>query len=76
MDRVFRFAVTHSALPRDEALMLAVRQASMNPARVLGLPAAGLVPGATADLVVLNSDLAVIGVLRGGSWVVEPGLTA
>jgi hypothetical protein len=25
--------------------------------------------------VVLNSDLAVIGVLRRGSWVVEPGLT-
>jgi len=76
MDRVFRFAVTHSGLPRDEALMLAVRQASMNPSRVLGRPFAGLVPGATADLVVLNSDLAVIGVLRRGSWVVEPGPTA
>ena len=75
MDRVFKFAVTHSGLPRDEALMLAVRQASMNPSRVLGRPFAGLVPGATADLVVLNSDLAVIGVLRRGSWVVEPGLT-
>jgi N-acetylglucosamine-6-phosphate deacetylase len=76
MDRVFRFAVTHSGLPRDEALMLAVRQASMNPSRVLGRPFAGLVPGATADLVVLNSDLAVVGVLRRGSWVVEPGLPA
>jgi N-acetylglucosamine-6-phosphate deacetylase len=76
MDRVFRFAVTHSGLPRDEALMLAVRQASMNPTRVLGRPLAGLVPGAKADLVVLNSDLAVIGVLREGSWVVEPGPTA
>lgn len=76
MDRVFRFAVTHSGLPRDEALMLAVRQAAMNPTRVLGRPFAGLVPGATADLVVLNSDLAVIGVLRQGSWVVEPSPTA
>ena len=76
MDSVFRFAVTHSGLPWDEALMLAVRQTSMNPSRVLGRPFAGLVPGATADLVVLNSDLAVIGVLRQGSWVVEPGLTA
>ncbi len=75
MDRVFKFAVTHSGLPRDEALMLAVRQASMNPGRVLGRPSAGLVPGATADLVVLSSDLAVIGVLRRGSWVVDPGLT-
>lgn len=76
MDRLFRFAVTHCGLPRDEALMLAVRQASMNPARALGLPLAGLVPGATADLVVLNSDLAVIGVLCRGSWIVQPALTA
>jgi N-acetylglucosamine-6-phosphate deacetylase len=72
MDRVFRFAVTHSGLPRDEALMLAVRQASINPARALGLPCTGLVPGAAADLVVLDSDLAVTGVMRQGSWVVEP----
>ena len=71
MDRVFRFAVIHSDLPRDEALMAAVRQASINPARALGLPCAGLVPGATADLVVLDSDLAVTGVLRQGSWVIE-----
>ena len=71
MDRVFRFAVVHSDLPRDEALMAAVRQASINPARALGLPCAGLVPGATADLVVLDSDLAVTGVLRQGSWVIE-----
>lgn len=73
-DRLFRFAVTHSGLPRDEALMLAVRQTSTNPRRALGLPFAGLVPGYPADLVVLNPDLAVVGVLRGGSWVVEPHL--
>jgi N-acetylglucosamine-6-phosphate deacetylase len=72
MDRVFRFAVTHSGLPLDEALMLAVRQASINPARALGMPAAGLVPGASADLVVLDSALKVAGVLRRGAWVVEP----
>jgi N-acetylglucosamine-6-phosphate deacetylase len=72
MDRVFKFAVTHSGLPRDEALMLAVRQASINPARALGLPFTGLVPGAAADLVVLDSDLAVTGVLRQGSWVIQP----
>jgi N-acetylglucosamine-6-phosphate deacetylase len=71
MDRVFRFAVTHCGLPRDEALMLAVRQASINPARALGLPCTGLVPGASADLVVLNADLAVTGVLHHGSWVVD-----
>jgi N-acetylglucosamine-6-phosphate deacetylase len=73
MDRVFRFAVSHSGLPRDEALMLAVRQASLNPARALGLPCEGLVPGAAADVVVLDDDLAVAGVLRQGSWLVEPG---
>ena len=71
MDRVFRFAVVQSGLPRDEALMAAVRQASINPARALGLPCAGLVPGATADFVLLDSDLAVTGVLRQGSWVSE-----
>jgi N-acetylglucosamine-6-phosphate deacetylase len=68
MDRVFRFAVIHSGLPRDEALMLAVRQASINPARALGLPRAGLVAGGAADLVVLDSDLIVRGVLRQGTW--------
>jgi N-acetylglucosamine-6-phosphate deacetylase len=72
MDQVFRFAVAHSGLPLDEALMLAVRQASLNPARALALPDAGLVPGAKADLVVLDSALVVTGVLRRGSWVVEP----
>ncbi|MCV7424702.1 N-acetylglucosamine-6-phosphate deacetylase [Mycobacterium yunnanensis] len=72
MDVVFRFAVHHSGLPRDEALELAVRQASLNPARALGLPADGLGPGAKADAVVLDSELRVVGVLRHGRWVVEP----
>ncbi|MDV3126627.1 N-acetylglucosamine-6-phosphate deacetylase [Mycobacterium sp. 21AC1] len=69
MDEVFRFAVTHSGLPRDDALMAAVRQSSVNPARALGLPCQGLAPGAAADLVVLDSELAVTGVLRRGAWV-------
>ncbi len=72
MDRVFRFAVRNIGLPRDEALMLAVRQTSTNPARALGLPFVGLVPGCTADLVVLNPDLAISGVLCRGSWVLGP----
>lgn len=72
MDVVFRFAVQHCGLPRDEALELAVRQASLNPARALGLPADGLVPGAKADVAVLDSALRVLGVLRRGRWVVEP----
>jgi N-acetylglucosamine-6-phosphate deacetylase len=49
-----------------------VRQASINPGRALGLPATGLVPGGVADLVVMDTDLAVTAVLRRGSWVVAP----
>ncbi len=71
MDRVFRFAVTHSGLSRDAALLQAVRQSSVNPARALGLPPPGLVPGAAADLVVLDPQLAVAGVLRRGHWLAE-----
>lgn len=70
MDRVFRFAVTHSGLPRDDALLAAVRQASSNPARALRLPSVGLVSGAFADLVVLDAELAVAGVARRGEWIV------
>lgn len=72
MDRVFRFAVTHSGLPRDDALLAAARQASTNPARALGLPGGSLLPGAVADLVVLDADFAVSGVLRRGEWIVTP----
>ncbi|MBB3601198.1 N-acetylglucosamine-6-phosphate deacetylase [Mycolicibacterium sp. BK556] len=69
MDRVFRFAVTRSGLPRDEALLAAVRQSSLNPARALGLPSPELTAGARADLVALDADLAVTDVLLGGAWV-------
>lgn len=69
MDRIFRFAVQHSGLGRDEALLQAVAQSSINPARALGLPANELRAGATADLVALDQDLAVTGVLHRGAWV-------
>ncbi|QEN16777.1 N-acetylglucosamine-6-phosphate deacetylase [Mycolicibacterium sp. ELW1] len=69
MDRVFRFAVVHSGLPHDEALLLAVRQSSLNPALALGLPSPELVAGARADLVALDTELAVTDVLHGGAWV-------
>jgi N-acetylglucosamine-6-phosphate deacetylase len=72
MDHQFRFAVTHSELPRDEALLSAVRQASVNPARALSFSDLGLAVGWRADLVVLDDGLAVLGVLRHGSWVLEP----
>ncbi|MEV0670459.1 N-acetylglucosamine-6-phosphate deacetylase [Mycobacterium sp. NPDC050441] len=72
MDRVVRFAMAHCGLGRDDALMLVARQASVNPARALGLPAGDLIPGAAADLVVLGPDLTVSGVLRRGAWELEP----
>jgi N-acetylglucosamine-6-phosphate deacetylase len=70
MDHQFRFAVEHCGLPRDEALMAAVRQASITPARALGFSPTELTAGADADLVVLDAELAVTGVMRKGSWVV------
>lgn len=72
MDRVVRFAVAHCGLTSDEALLLGVRQASINPARALGLPGAGLIPGAAADLVALDVDLTVAAVMRRGVWELEP----
>lgn len=71
MDRLFRFAVTQSELPREEALQWAVRQSSVNPARALGLPSPELRPGTPADLVVLDEDLAVSAVMRHGDWLTE-----
>jgi N-acetylglucosamine-6-phosphate deacetylase len=69
MDHQLRFAVEHSGSAHDEALFAAVRIASVNPARALGLPPAVLEAGACADLVVLNADLAVSAVMRRGEWV-------
>ena len=72
MDRLFRFAVAHGGSSRDEALTMAVRQSSLNPARALGLSGTGLVPGASADAVVMDARLAVAGVLRRGVWTTKP----
>lgn len=69
-------AVRHSAADRDEALLTAVRQVTVNPLRALDLPAPGLAPGAPADLVVLSSELEVTGVMRHGDWVKRPGASA
>lgn len=71
MDRLFGFAVTNSELPRDDALQLAVRQSSVNPARALGLPSPQLRVGGPANLVVLDRELTVSGVLFGARWVDE-----
>ena len=79
MDRLFRFAVTHGveariggrALHRDDALALAVRQSSVNPARALGLPSPVLQPGSRADLVALDTSLVVTAVMSRGAWIAE-----
>jgi hypothetical protein len=69
MDQVFRFAVLNSGLPREEALPVAVRRSSINPARTLGLPDPTLATGAAADLAILDDELAVAGVLhRAPGW--------
>jgi N-acetylglucosamine-6-phosphate deacetylase len=70
MDQLFRFAVEHSGLPHDDALMLALRQTSINPAHALTLPPRELIPAACADLVVLDDSLTVVAVMRSGAWTV------
>ena len=69
MDLVFRNAVLGCGLDREAALQLAVKQACLNPARAMGLDAGDLVVGGPADLVVLDDDLRVTGVLHRGTWV-------
>ncbi len=73
MDRLFRFAVDHSTsrtgMSRDAALLRAVAQSSVTPARALGLPSPVLQAGAVADLVVLDSDLQVRDVIARGERV-------
>lgn len=68
MDQLFRFALAHGDPDRDAALLAAAHQTSIRPARTLGLPHAGLAPGAAADLVVLDSALRVARILRRGVW--------
>lgn len=62
-----RFAVRHLGLGLTEA----VRCATVVPATALGLHdrVGSLRPGRRADLVVLDGDLGVRGVLLGGAWV-------
>ena len=69
MDLVFRNAVLGCGLDREAALHLAVKQACLNPARAMGLTAGDLAVGTHADLVVLDDDLKVTGVLHHGTWV-------
>jgi N-acetylglucosamine-6-phosphate deacetylase len=71
MDQLFRFAVAHGC-PGDDpdaALLQAVRQTSVNPARAVGFPTVGLHVGGRANMIVLDGDLQVTTVLRGGTAV-------
>jgi N-acetylglucosamine-6-phosphate deacetylase len=70
MDQLFR-AVARFGSDRDAALTAAVQMTSTTPARALGLDdVGGLRAGADADLVVLDRDLRVIGVMADGEWLV------
>ncbi|MGW4732757.1 N-acetylglucosamine-6-phosphate deacetylase [Streptomyces shenzhenensis] len=72
LDRAFKRAVTVDRLPVPDV----VAALSANPARLLGLAdrVGSLEPGKDADLVLLDEDFDVKGVMRQGAWVVGPQL--
>jgi N-acetylglucosamine-6-phosphate deacetylase len=72
LDRAFRRAVTVDRLPVEDV----VAAISANPAKLLGLydRVGSLEPGKDADLVLLDDDFRLKGVMRRGEWVVDPQL--
>jgi N-acetylglucosamine-6-phosphate deacetylase len=68
MDQLFR-AAARLGSDRDAALTAAIQMTSTTPARALGLDNVGsLRAGADANLVVLDRDLQVTGVMVDGEW--------
>ncbi|WP_371670620.1 N-acetylglucosamine-6-phosphate deacetylase [Streptomyces sp. NBC_00289] len=72
LDRAFQRAVTIDGLAVEDV----VTALSANPARLLGMydTVGSLEPGKDADLVLLDADFGLRGVMRRGEWVVEPQL--
>ncbi|MGJ5898767.1 N-acetylglucosamine-6-phosphate deacetylase [Streptomyces niveiscabiei] len=72
LDRAFKRAVTVDGIRIEDA----VQALSVNPARLLGrLDEIGsLEPGKLADLLVLDENFDLKGVMRHGSWVTRPEL--
>ncbi|WP_037857016.1 N-acetylglucosamine-6-phosphate deacetylase [Streptomyces sp. NRRL S-340] len=72
LDRAFQRAVTVDRLPVEDV----VAALSANPARLLGMDdrVGSLEPGKDADLVLLDEDFVLKGVMRRGAWVVDPRL--
>ncbi|MFE9444967.1 N-acetylglucosamine-6-phosphate deacetylase [Streptomyces sp. NPDC006602] len=72
LDRAFKRAVTIDGLSVEDT----VAALSANPARLLGMDdtVGSLEPGKDADLVLLDADFGLKGVMRRGEWVVDPQL--
>ncbi|MFG2429143.1 N-acetylglucosamine-6-phosphate deacetylase [Streptomyces sp. NPDC048590] len=70
LDTAFRRAVTIDKLPVEDV----VQSISANPARLIGMydRVGSLEPGKDADLVVLDADFTLRGVMRRGEWIVKP----
>ncbi|MET7756950.1 N-acetylglucosamine-6-phosphate deacetylase [Streptomyces sp. NPDC005389] len=70
LDRAFKRAATIDGLPVESV----VQAISANPARLLGVydRVGSLDPGKDADIVVLDAEFNLKGVMRKGEWIVDP----